>query len=97
VTPTSGVQDDKTDWMSGFLAGCWAKRNEATNACDVNLLEAFSVHYYKCTEKAWSKYYTKGTGTFQTSLIAKLEAATADDNDGEIDWTSYVNDMPMWI
>jgi len=97
VTPTVAEQKAKTDWMSAFLAGCWAKRNEATNPCDVNLIEAFSVHYYRCSEKYWRKGFTAGTGYFQTTMIAKLEAATADDNDGEIDWTSYINDMPIWV
>lgn len=55
------------------------------------------MHDYKCAESYWVDNYTINTGVMQTTIISQLESATADDNDGEIDWTSYVNNMPIWV
>lgn len=96
VSPTTGASNPKIGWMAEFLAGCWAKRNESTAPCDVNLIKAFSVHDYKCAESYWVENYTIKTGFMQTEMISQLDEATAGDND-EINWTDYVNNMPIWV
>jgi len=64
VTATTGAHGQKVSYLTAFLAGCWNLRNDETAPCDITLIEAFSVHDYKCAESYWQDNYAVNTGIF---------------------------------
>lgn len=86
VSPTTGVTKGKLEWMGDMLKACWKDRSRG---CDVETIQAFSVHDYKCSETYWSENYGRN-GTFQTNLKAYLGGA-------DKDWKAYVDARPIWV
>lgn len=95
VSTTTGAPHQKVSYLTAFLAGCWEQRNAETNPCDVNLITAFSVHDYKCAESYWQENYAKYTGVFQTTAVEQLNEYVGEQD--EIDWSDYINEMPIWV
>ena len=99
VSPTTGVEKGKMEWLGDMLLACWATRDLG---CDVETIVAFSVHDYKCGEVYWRGNYG-ANGTFQTGLAAYLLAAPPSSSSSSSsaaatkDWTSYVNARPIWV
>ena len=92
VSPTTGVETHKLQWLADMLLACWSQRS-ASPGCDVETVAAFSVHDYKCGEPYWRSNY--GTnGTFQTQLGRYLGKAAA--GKGK-DWAAFVDARPIWV
>lgn len=95
VSPTTGVEKGKLQWLGDMLLECRAQRAAAPTGCDAETITAFSVHDYKCGEHYWRENYGPGNGTFQRSLKAYL-AARAPAGDRAY-WASYVDARPIWV
>ena len=80
VSPTTGVTKGKMEWLGAMLLACW---NQRSMGCDVESIQAFSVHDYKCGESYWRSNYGVN-GTFQQTLKAYLTSATAVGGSGKI-------------
>lgn len=55
VSPTTGISTQKRSWLVEFLSSCYGNRT-ASPPCNVELINTFSVHEYKCYENYWAKY-----------------------------------------
>lgn len=95
MSTTTGAHKQKVSYLTAFLAGCWNLRNDEEAPCDVNLIKAFSVHDYKCAESYWEENYAKYTGIFQTTAVSQMESYVGSSD--EMDWSTYINEMPIWV
>jgi len=78
------------------IGGCWLKRNEEENPCDIWMIKAVSMHDYKCTSKYYHELYEPdGELSYQKDLISRVKEVTGDEWDDEIaDW---VETTPVWL
>ena len=91
VSPTTGVEPQKLEWLGNMLVACWSQRG-LSPGCDVETVAAFSVHDYKCGEQYWRSNY--GTnGIFQTKLKRFLSSTAA--GRGK-DWATFVDTRSIW-
>ena len=92
VSPTTGVEPEKLEWLGNMLVACWSQRG-LSPGCDVETVAAFSVHDYKCGEQYWRSNY--GTnGIFQTKLKRFLSSTAA--GRGK-DWATFVDTRSIWV
>lgn len=95
VSPTTGAEKNKLEWLGDMLLACWSQRDQG---CEVETIAAFSVHDYKCSEAYWRTTYGEA-GAFQTGLAAYLAHGTAgmDGMNSNYNWTAYVFARPIWV
>ena len=96
VSPTTGVTKGKMEWLGAMLLACW---NQRSMGCDVESIQAFSVHDYKCGESYWRSNYGVN-GTFQQTLKAYLTSAAGGSGSGSgsrKDWGAYVDARRIWV
>jgi hypothetical protein len=95
VSPTTGVEKKKLEWLGDMIIACWANRNNPSpeEGCEVESIAAFSVHDYKCAEPYWRENYGN-RGVFQTKLAAHISKG---DSSGGKDWEEYVNTRLIWV
>lgn len=105
VSPTTGVETHKLEWMGDMLLACWDQRDlnrvhHVGPSCDVETITAFSVHDYKCSEEYWRENYGE-RGTFQKELAKYLaKGSTSRDQAAAkraMNWTAYVETRPIWV
>jgi hypothetical protein len=89
VSPTTGVEPHKLQWLGDMILECWAQRSQG---CDVETIAAFSVHDYKCSAEYWQMAYGED-GQFHTALREYLTNGT----EGNMDWGRYVRARPIWV
>jgi len=92
VSPTTGKEEDKLMWTADVLKKCYLLKDDPDYPCDVETIQAWSIHDYQCKAKRFRRHY--GEKVWYEDLAELLRD---DEEVGSYDWRTYVEARPIWM
>jgi len=91
VSCTTGYSSNKKRWTAGFIKACWDMRDDPDTPCDVDKIEAWSVHDYKCQQSRVDAELVDYA--WHHDVADQVKALGAEGKD----WRKFMTDRPIWV
>ena len=97
VSPTTKGNDKGVTWFSEFLRICYDHRYDEQHPCDIDLIQKFAVHEYKCKASSWEQIYGDrgdASSLFITTLTNEMGNYGGKN---ESEWRQFLQNRDLWV
>jgi len=96
ISPTVNNSGDSYEWFSDWFAACYRQR-DIEGGCDVETIDVWNVHGYRCSENWWRVQYEGDDSVFFERMQEEIEAKLTEEELDTIDVHDYLTSREIWV